>query len=51
MEPRREAAPLIGIRGGSEGLILAETGKRECLYEGIRVLDIADWFLSPDPES
>ena len=48
---RREAAPLLGIPDGSERLILAETGKREYQYGGIRVLDIADWLLSPEPES
>lgn len=48
---RREASPLLGIPDGSERLILAETGKREYQYGGIRVLDIADWLLSPEPES
>jgi len=48
---KREAAPLLEIRDGSERLILAETGKREYQYGGIRVLDIADWLLSPEPES
>lgn len=47
----REAAPLHEIRDGSERLILAKTRKPEQQYEGIRVLDIADWLLSPEPES
>ena len=48
---RREADPLSDIRDGSERLILAETGKGAYLYEGIRVLDIADWLLSPETGS
>ena len=48
---KREAAPLLEIRDGSERLILAETGKREYQHEGIRVLDIADWLLSPETGS
>ena len=48
---KREAAPLLEISDGSERLILAETGKMEYQHEGIMVLDIADWLLSPETAS
>lgn len=41
----REVAPLINIPGGYSKLLIAETRHPEYLYEGIRVVDIADWLL------
>lgn len=41
----REVAPLINIPGGYQKLLIAGTRQPEMQYEGIRVIDIADWLL------
>lgn len=41
----REVAPLINIPGGYQKLLIAGTRQPEMQYEGIRIVDIADWLL------
>lgn len=41
----REVAPLINIPGGYSKLLIAGTRQHEMQYEGIRIIDIADWLL------
>ncbi len=41
----REVAPLINIPGGYQKLPIAGTRQSEMQYEGIRIVDIADWLL------
>lgn len=41
----REVAPLISIPGGYQKLLIAGTRQSEMQYEGIRIVDIADWLL------
>ncbi|MBQ9017474.1 ATP-binding protein [Candidatus Saccharibacteria bacterium] len=41
----REVAPLINIPGGYTKLLIAGTRQSEMQYEGIRIVDIADWLL------
>ena len=41
----REVAPLINIPGGYQKLLIAGTRQSEMQYEGIRIIDIADWLL------
>ncbi len=41
----REVASLINIPGGYQKLLIAGTRQSEMQYEGIRIVDIADWLL------
>lgn len=41
----REVTPLINIPGGYQKLLIAGTRQSEMQYEGIRIVDIADWLL------
>lgn len=41
----REVAPLINIPGGYQKLLIAGTRQSEMQYEGIRIVNIADWLL------
>lgn len=45
---RREVAPLMNIPGGYQKLLIAGTRHSEMQYEGIRIVDIADWLLEKD---
>lgn len=41
----REVAPLVNIPGGYQKLLIAGTRQSEMQYEGIHIVDIADWLL------
>ena len=45
----REVKPLINIPGGYQKLLIAETHQPKQNYEGIQIVDIADWLLEEDP--
>lgn len=45
---KREIAPLMNLPGGYPRILIAGTEHPEYLYEGIRVVDIADWLLIDD---
>lgn len=42
---RREAEPLLQIRDAYPKLLLANTGHPEYQYEGVRIINLADWLL------
>ncbi len=41
---RKEISPLLRIRDAYPKILLADTGKPEYVYEGVRVIDTADWL-------
>jgi predicted AAA+ superfamily ATPase len=43
---QREVTSLLGIKDAYPKLLLARTRHKEYQYEGIRIIDVADWILS-----
>lgn len=43
---QREARPLLGVRDAYPKIILAHTRQPEYQYEGIRIIDVADWLMT-----
>lgn len=43
---RREIKPLMNIPGGYTKLLIARTEQTERAYEGIKIIDIADWLTN-----
>jgi predicted AAA+ superfamily ATPase len=42
---QREVAPLLSIKDAYPRLLIARTGHEEYQYEGIKIMDVADWIL------
>ena len=43
----RELSPLLKIKDGYPRILIARTYQPEADYEGIRIIDAAEWFSNP----
>ena len=41
----REVAPLLAVKDAYPKLLLARTRQSEQNYEGVRIIDVADWLM------
>lgn len=42
----REVDPLLKIKDAYPKMVIARTRNCECQYEGVKIVDVADWLLN-----
>lgn len=48
---KREVAPLLAVRDAYPKILIARTYQPEYQYEGIRIIDAADWLFGSNPQN